>query len=608
MTTEPPSQRSARYVGAAIAGRYRVLHVIEERAREILFTADDMVTGSRVALMILPAGSTADAAALDRMGREAAVAERVRHAGVAAGREPGVYQDGSRFFVLPDLERSTSLRRAMAEGSMPLPRATAIVRQIALALEALHGAGIVHRALAPESVRLFSNEPGGPGRSTDRVVITSFGAAQLGPEELAPAPDPSALTYASPEVSSGAPVDKRSDFYALGVLFYELVTGSRPQRGQAQASSMTSIRSVPVAVDALALRLISDDPSRRVSVAMDVVRALDSLSEPPPAPVHSPSSTPHSGLLSTPVSTPRISTPFPAPLSAPAPLSMSSSGRSREPSAPALALAKTGHPTSPTLNPAKQGSLATGLAGLPPQMRLYLTGTGIITFIIVIAIALRPSWPESEAKVPARSTSATAAAGPSEPVKPKKPTRSDPPPAAAAADNAGAKELRARVEKSARSGQTSAFVTDLQRLLEVEPQAAEDREIKNAIIETLMRIMVSDSPHIETIFKIIQDNMGTAGPDLLYELLTTRGGSRAAKRAEELLRDEAVRSRGSAAMRIAYDLRTARTCEAKAALYERAGEEGDRRALGQLHVLSRECGSKDPKLKAALEALKKRYP
>jgi hypothetical protein len=102
--------------------------------------------------------------------------------------------------------------------------------------------------------------------------------------------------------------------------------------------------------------------------------------------------------------------------------------------------------------------------------------------------------------------------------------------------------------------------------------------------------------------------MGTAGPDLLYELLTTRGGSKAAKRADELLRDEAVRSRGSPAMRVAYDLRTAKTCDAKRALYERAGEEGDRRALGQLHVLSRECGSSDPKLKAAIEALKKRHP
>jgi hypothetical protein len=170
-----------------------------------------------------------------------------------------------------------------------------------------------------------------------------------------------------------------------------------------------------------------------------------------------------------------------------------------------------------------------------------------------------------------------------------KPTKSDPPPTSEP-EAAGAKELRARLDKSSRQGQASAFVTDLERLLEIEPQAAEEREIKNAIIEVLMRIMISDSPHIEPLFKVVQDKMGTAGPDLLYELLTTRGGSKAAKRADELLRDEAVRSRGSPAMRIAYDLRTAKTCDAK------------------LFVLSRECGSNDPKLKAALEALKKRHP
>jgi serine/threonine protein kinase len=590
MTTEPPSQRSARFVGTMIAGRYRVLHVVEERAREILFACDDMAAGARVGIGILPAGSIPDATAQDRVGRESAVAERVRHPSIAAGHDPGALPDGSRFFILPDIERSTSLRRAMAAGPMPLPRATSIIRQIALALEALHSADIVHRALTPEIIRLFPNEPGVSGRSMDRVILTGFGAAQLGPDEAGPALDPTSLLYASPELSSGRPVDKRSDFYALGVLFYELVTGSRPQRGQAQpAPSMTSIRSVPVAVDALALRLISDDPSRRASVAMDVVRALDALSETAPQ------------------------TPIPPPPSAPRISAVPATARSRlgETPTPAITglpsvnVTRATQPTSPTLNASKQGSLAPGFGGLPAQMRLYLIGTVAITFIIIIAIAVRPSWSESEGRPPqARSTAAAAPKGPATPMKP---TKSDPPPTSEP-EAAGAKELRARLDKSSRQGQASAFVTDLERLLEIEPQAAEEREIKNAIIEVLMRIMISDSPHIEPLFKVVQDKMGTAGPDLLYELLTTRGGSKAAKRADELLRDEAVRSRGSPAMRIAYDLRTAKTCDAKRALYERAGEEGDRRTLGQLFVLSRECGSNDPKLKAALEALKKRHP
>jgi hypothetical protein len=350
---------------------------------------------------------------------------------------------------------------------------------------------------------------------------------------------------------------------------------------------MTSIRSVPVAVDALALRLISDDPTRRVSVAMDVVRALDALSEPPATPLPPPPSSPLSSI-------PVASSPS------------TFRGRARETPTPAITgvPARAGHPTSPALDASKQGSLATGFGGLPAQMRLYLIGTVAITFVIILAIAVRPSWQESEGRPPPRSTAPAAAVAPTEP---KKPTRSDPvdaPPVEAA----GAKELRARIDKSMRTAQTSAFVTDLERLLEIEPQAAEEREIKNAIIEVLMRIMMGDSPHVDTLFNIVQDKMGTAGPDLLYELVTTRGGSKAAKRAEELLRDEKVRSRGSPAMRIAYDLRTARTCAAKQALYERAGEEGDRRTLGQLHVLSRECGSKDPTLKAAIEALKKRYP
>lgn len=242
------------------------------------------------------------------------------------------------------------------------------------------------------------------------------------------------------------------------------------------------------------------------------------------------------------------------------------------------------------------------------MVRMYIVGVAVITIVIVLAIAVRPAWTEGEGSPPV-TTAATSAAR--EPQKPSQPA-----PEAAAAAPEGARELRSRMEKDLRVNNVGGFVEALERLLELDPTSADDRDIRAAIIEVLMRIMIGDSPHADKLFSIVEGKMGTAGPDLLFELVTTRGGSRAAKRAEEILRDEAVRSRGTPALRVAYDLRMARGCDEKIALLERAGEEGDRRTLGQLQLLNRSCGRQrgecclqnDPKLKAALEALKKRYP
>ena len=129
-----------------------------------------------------------------------------------------------------------------------------------------------------------------------------------------------------------------------------------------------------------------------------------------------------------------------------------------------------------------------------------------------------------------------------------------------------------------------------------------------------MRVMLLTGSEPDRVFDLISTKMGTPGIDILYELLTTRGGSRAAARAEELLRDENVRARGTPAMRIAYDLRSAHACEDKKALFARARTEGDNRTLGQLQLLNRSCGRRakgcclqnDPDLREAMDGIKAR--
>lgn len=251
------------------------------------------------------------------------------------------------------------------------------------------------------------------------------------------------------------------------------------------------------------------------------------------------------------------------------------------------------------------------IRSLPFRVRLYVVGAVGIVIVITLVVALRSVLTGDVARQPPSKdlaeASGTARARPVATLNaPAEAPSSEPTPAA--------RELRARIEKDLRTANTGSFIANLESLLDVEPSAAQDREIKNAIIETLMRIMVGEGPDAEKLFGIIQGKMGTAGPDVLYELVTTRGGSRAAKRAEEILRDEGVRARGTPALRLVYDLRAARSCEEKVALFDRAKTDADRRALGLLQLLNQECSRRsgecclhnDPGLKATIEAVKER--
>jgi hypothetical protein len=154
----------------------------------------------------------------------------------------------------------------------------------------------------------------------------------------------------------------------------------------------------------------------------------------------------------------------------------------------------------------------------------------------------------------------------------------------------------------------------LAHLLEMDSKAGEDGEVRGDVVELSMRVMLQPGSDADRVFDMITTKMGTTGIDILYELVTTRGGSRAAARAEEVLKDAAVRARGTPALRIAYDLRVTRGCDEKKALFGRAQNDGDRRTWGQLQQLNRRCGRRspgccyenDPDLRAALDALEAR--
>ncbi|WP_437322632.1 protein kinase domain-containing protein [Sorangium sp. So ce381] len=225
-----------------------------------------------------------------RIAREAAALARLDPPLVPALLGRGRSGELGPFLVLERLE-GCSLARLLADlpgaGAMPIAQASAIVRALSAALDAVHDGGLVHRDLKPENVWL---RPGG------EVALIDFGlAAQahadgdaraaLGPDLTQTGAILGTAAYMAPEQCLGArAVDARADIYALGAMIFELLTGRPPFVGEAaevrqahvarRPDLPSSLAQLPEGADEAVLRCLAKDPEARPARASDVARAL----------------------------------------------------------------------------------------------------------------------------------------------------------------------------------------------------------------------------------------------------------------------------------------------------------------------------------------------
>ena len=177
-----------------------------------------------------------------------------------------------------------------------------------------------------------------------------------------------------------------------------------------------------------------------------------------------------------------------------------------------------------------------------------------------------------------------------------------------------AREARVQFERDVDARRLKEAAASFADLLEIDPLAPKDSDVREAILKLAMQVALLEGPEPDKVFELIATKTGTVGADILYDIVANRGGSRAWRYAEELLKDESVRARGTPAMRVAYDLRAAKGCEDKIALLDRASADGDGRTYGQLQTVNRDCSRRshecclrtNPRFKAALEAIRVR--
>jgi serine/threonine protein kinase len=273
---------------------YRIIRKIGEGASGLVYEAEHMELGRKVALKVLAPGHASAQDALERFRTEARAVASLSHANLVPLYDFGKSLDGRVFLAMELLAGEPLDKRIRRTGGMDYREAIEIGVETCKALEAAHAAGLVHRDLKPAN--LFLTKEGG-------LKLLDFGVAMaladVATEQKEKRQKGFAIfgtpEYMAPEQVAGEPVDGRCDVYALGCVLYELVTGSPVFEGDSSVVIMgkqlreqpeslrarAPQRGIPAALDALVLRALEKDVAKRFPSATAMREALTATLETP---------------------------------------------------------------------------------------------------------------------------------------------------------------------------------------------------------------------------------------------------------------------------------------------------------------------------------------
>lgn len=264
--------------GLTFGGRYQLSSRVAIGGMGEVWQATDLVIGRTVAIKILKDEYLGDPGFLERFRAEARHAALVNHEGIANVFDYGE-EDGSAYLVMelvPGEALSAIIER---ERVLSTDRVLDIVAQTAMALQAAHAAGLVHRDIKPGNLLIT---PEG------RVKITDFGIARIADQVPLTATGQvmGTVQYLSPEQASGHSASPSTDIYSLGIVAYEMLAGRRPFTGESQvAIAMAQINETPPELPVtvaepvrnLVYASIAKNPADRPASAAHMARAAQSL-------------------------------------------------------------------------------------------------------------------------------------------------------------------------------------------------------------------------------------------------------------------------------------------------------------------------------------------
>ena len=276
-------------------GPYEIIGLLGSGGMGEVYRARDPRLGREVAVKVLPEGLSSDRDRLERFEKEARSASSLNHPNIVTIYDIG--RTGATSYMAMELVEGQTLRELLVSEPLPMNKTLQIASQVADGLARAHTAGIVHRDLKPENIMV---------RRDGLAKILDFGLAKLAP---APAGSPEGtqvptaapgtqtgvvlgtVGYMSPEQAHGRTVDFRSDQFALGAIFYEMVAGERAFAGASGVEILAAIiRDEPSPLDSMnpkapaplcriVERCLSKDPEERYGSTQDLAHDLRSLRE-----------------------------------------------------------------------------------------------------------------------------------------------------------------------------------------------------------------------------------------------------------------------------------------------------------------------------------------
>jgi serine/threonine-protein kinase len=292
MTQGDPQEAAGVREGQILAGKYRVEEVLGVGGMGVVVAARHIELDSKVALKFLLPALLSNREAVGRFAREARAAVKFQSEHVARVLDVGTLDSGAPYMVMEFLEGSDLSAWIRERGPLPIEQAVEFVLQACIAVADAHGIGIVHRDLKPANLFCV--------RRTDgqlSVKVLDFGISKLtDPSRSSEPPGMSATKtsaivgsplYMSPEqVQSAKDVDARTDIWALGVILFELLTGTIPFQGEAFGEIAVKIATqtpallrsyrpdAPIDLEAVITKCLEKDRNRRYPNVAELALAL----------------------------------------------------------------------------------------------------------------------------------------------------------------------------------------------------------------------------------------------------------------------------------------------------------------------------------------------
>jgi len=274
--------------GFVFADKYRIVRQIGRGGMGVVYEAEHMHLGKRVAIKLMLEKYADDAEAIARFQREALAASRIGNPHIIDVSDIGTAPDG-RSFVVMELLTGSPLSQVIEAGPMQPWRAIAIMRQVLRAVGAAHSKGIIHRDLKPDNIFLIGQDD-----QQDFVKLLDFGISKV-----VDADEQTAFTkltttgvvmgtplYMAPEQAMGNTVEAAADIYACGVMLYEMLAGKPPFEGATYAVLVAKLLTaepphlatmrpgLPVALVNAVHRALEKEPQRRFRSAEQFAASL----------------------------------------------------------------------------------------------------------------------------------------------------------------------------------------------------------------------------------------------------------------------------------------------------------------------------------------------